>query len=116
MWRRLFHAIVVPILTYGAPVWHPETGHHPSLSHPLQVAQNDALCKMSGCFCMTPIDPLHSLSAIPPIDYTLRKLVRSYGDHLQWLPQTHLIHTILTHNPMSRAWFPWQPLTTLRWV
>jgi hypothetical protein len=113
-WRRLFHAIIIPILTYGAPVWHPETGRRAALIHPLQVAQNDALRKMSGCFRTTPVDPLHSLLAIPPIDYTIRKLVRSYGDRLQRSPPTHLLLTILSHNPAAIAWNPRQPTSTLR--
>jgi hypothetical protein len=113
-WCRLFQAIVIPILTYGAPVWHPEHGQVLSLSRPLQVAQNDALRKMAGVFRTTPIDPLHSLLAIPPIVFTLRKLVRSYGDRVSSLPPSHLIQTILIVNHASSAWSPSQPPTTLR--
>ena len=60
----------------------------------LQVAQNDALRKMSGCFRTTPIDPLHNLMGISPIEFTAWKLVRSYGDCLARLPPMHLLHTV----------------------
>jgi hypothetical protein len=113
-WRRLFHAIVIPIMTFGCPVWHPETGSRPSLILPLQVAQNDALRKMAGAFRTTPIDPLHNLLAIPPVAFTLRKLVQSYGDRLTRLPPSHLIRTILISNLAARAWSPFQPPSTLR--
>jgi hypothetical protein len=113
-WRRLFHAIVIPILTYGAAVWHPSTGSRPGLTLPLQTAQNDALRKMAGCFRTTPVDPLHSLLAIPPIVFTLRKIVRSYSDRVSRLPPSHCLHTILDNNPASHAWLPHEPPTTLR--
>jgi hypothetical protein len=112
-WRRLYHAILVPTLTYGIAAWHPLEGTRKGLISVLQVAQNDALRKMSGCFRTTPIDPLHNLLAIPPMEYTARKLVRSYSDRLARLPPTHLVHTILSHNPASAAYTPSTPSTAL---
>jgi hypothetical protein len=112
-WRRLFQAIVIPILTYGIAAWHPLHGTKKGLISILQVAQNDALRKMSGCFRTTPIDPLHNLMAIPPIDFTARKLVRSYADRLSRLPPFHLVHTVTTHNPALSAIGPIHPSTTL---
>jgi len=40
-WRRAFHAIILPVLTYGLPLW----SHNlpKSLIQVLQVAQNDAV-------------------------------------------------------------------------
>jgi hypothetical protein len=113
-WRRLYHAILVPILTYGIVAWHPPDGTRKGLISVLQVAQNDALRKMSGCFRTMPIDPLHNLMAIPPIEFTARKLVRSAGDRLSRLPPSHLVHTITLHNPALAALSPVDPSTTLR--
>jgi hypothetical protein len=113
VWRRLFQAIVIPILTYGIEAWHPLHGTKTNLISVLQVAQNDALRKMSSCFHTTPIDPLHNLMAIPPITFTAQKLVRSYADRLSRLPPCHLVHTITTHNPALSAIGPTHPVTTL---
>ena len=41
-WRKLFHAIILPILTYAAPVWWHRSGQK-SLANTLQIAQNDAI-------------------------------------------------------------------------
>jgi hypothetical protein len=113
-WRCLYHAILIPILTYGIAAWHPPDGTCKGLISVLQVVQNDALRKMGGCFKMTPIDPLHNLMAIPPIEFTARKLVRSSGDRISRLPPTHLVRTIITHNPALSALGPVTPPTTLR--
>jgi endonuclease/exonuclease/phosphatase family metal-dependent hydrolase len=112
-WRRLFHSIIIPIMTYGCPVWFPLSGTS-ALAQPLQVAQNDGLRKIAGAFRTTPIDPLHNLLAIPPISLTLRRLVLSYSDRLATLPPTHLIRTILDVNPAANAWSPFRPPSTLR--
>ena len=96
-WRRVYHAIVLPVLTYGAPLW----GLNPP-KHLIQlacVAQNDALRRISGCFRTTPVDPLPHLLAILPIQYSLEQLTSSYSDRLLRLPPSHALQTIISHNP-----------------
>ena len=96
-WRRVYHAIVLPVLTFGAPLW----GHNPN-KHLIQlarVAQNDALHHISGCFRTTPVDPLPHLLAILPIQYTIEQLVSSFQDRLLRLPPTHLLRTLPDHDP-----------------
>jgi hypothetical protein len=105
-WHCSYHAILVPILTYGIVAWHPPDGTRKGLISVLQVAQNDALRKMGGCFKTMPIDPLHNLMAIPPMEFMARKLVHSSGDRISRLPPTHLVRTITTHNPALSALGP----------
>ena len=96
-WRRVYHAIVLPVLTYGVPLW----GHNPN-KHLIQlarVAQNDALRRISGCFCTTPVDPLPHLLVILPIQYTIEQLVGSFQDRLLRLPPTHLLRMLPDHDP-----------------
>ena len=99
-WRKVFHAIVLPVLTYGSPLW--ATGSRiKSLVNIAQVAQNDALRRISGCFRTTPTEPLHHLLAILPIKLTLDKLNRSFSDRLKRLPPSHALRTITSHNPAA---------------
>jgi len=63
-WRKLFHSLILPVLTYGFPLYS-TLARNKGLMDILQVAQNDAVRKMSGAFKTTPIVPLHYLMAIP---------------------------------------------------
>ena len=93
----MFNSIILPVLTYGAPIW--ASGKPPkSLIQLAQVAQNDTLRCIAGCFCTTPVDLLHHLLAILPIPFTLSKLCQSYSDRLNRLPPNHLQCTLPTHN------------------
>ena len=72
-WCHLFHALILPILTYGLPLY----TNNPcikGLIKTLQVAQNEIVRKMSSTFKTSPIIPLHDLISIPPLHLTIRKL------------------------------------------
>ena len=103
-WRKVYHALILPILTYALPVWFANSGQK-GLIHRLQVAQNDAARKISGCFRTTPTLPLHHLLAIPPIHFTLTKLRDSFNDRLARLPPTVQLRSIPYHNPAA-CWPP----------
>jgi hypothetical protein len=60
-----------------------------------------------------PIDPLHNLMAIPPMEFTAWKLVRSYANQLSHLPPLHLVRTITMHNPALLALSPTYSSMTL---
>ena len=107
-WRRVYHAIVLPILTYGAPLW---ALHPPKyLTQMARVAQNDALRRISGCFCTTPVEPLPHLLAILPIQYTLEQLTGSFSDRLLRLPPSHALRSLISFNP--DALWPRSPIPT----
>jgi len=65
-WRKVFNALVIPGMTYGAPIWYTGTGQK-SLVQCLQVAQNEGIWRMTGIFKTTPVDTLHNLTRILPI-------------------------------------------------
>ncbi len=102
-WRRVFHAIVLPTLTYGAPIWYSHQGARDALVKMAQVAQNDAIRRIAGCFHTTPVLPLHHLMAILPIHYTLGKLRASFTDRLTRLSPSHLLRT-LPHSNSAAIW------------
>jgi hypothetical protein len=65
-WCRIFLAVIMLVLTYGAQVWF--TDHHQKdLICALQVAQNEVCRKLGGFFRTTPINFIHNLLSIPPI-------------------------------------------------
>ena len=114
-WRKVFHAIVLSVLSYGAPLW-ARLSRNASLIKAAQVAQNDALRCMAGVFKTTPVDPLHSLTAVLPFSYTLAKLANSYSDQIARLPPSHLLRSLDQHNPAAywaREICPPSPLTRL---
>ena len=103
-WCRIFHALILPVLTYGFPVYSTQP-HIKGLLETLQVAQNILVHKMSSCFKTMPVTPLHYLMAIPPIANTIKKLTSTFTLRLQCLPPSTLLHTLLHHNP-STNWHP----------
>jgi hypothetical protein len=76
-WRKVYNALVIPVLTYEAQVWYTGINQKGLVNH-LQVAQNEGIHKITGTFCITPTEPLHNLTGIPPISYVLSKLIHSY--------------------------------------
>ena len=99
-WRKVFHSLILPVLTYGLPVWF--TDRRPaSLIKTLQIAQNDAVRKISGCFRTTPVAPLHNLLSIPPIRFTLRRFLNTYKDRLLRLPPSSLLRSLPTRDPIA---------------
>jgi hypothetical protein len=111
-WRRVYNALVIPTLTYGAQVWY--TGvQQKCLLNRLQITQNEGIRKMTGVFRTTPIEPLHNLTCIPPIPYLMDKLMHAYAHRLQDLPSSAQVRMILTTN-QCRYWPEYvNPITNL---
>jgi hypothetical protein len=111
-WRRVYNALVIPTLTYGAQVWY--TRHRQKgLTNRMQIAQNEGLHKLMGVFKTTPIEPLHNLTRIPLIPYLIGKLMHSYALRIRALPPNTKVRTILSHD-QCRYWPDYiQPLTNL---
>jgi hypothetical protein len=54
-----YKALILPVLSFGAPIWYPL---HTNLKHPvdsLQLVQNAALQAVTGCNVVTSIQHLH---------------------------------------------------------
>jgi hypothetical protein len=85
--RLIYITVVLPVLTFGAAVWH--TGiRQKALIKRLQLAQNAAIRHISGCFRTTPLDPIHHITSILPIDIYLNRLLDNAAIRLQSLPST----------------------------
>jgi hypothetical protein len=111
-WRKVYNALIIPGLTYGAQVWY--TGvKQKGLIQKLQVAQNDRLRKIAGVFKMTPVEPLHNLTGVPPISYVLNKLKHSYSLKLQGTAPNAKTRTIL-YQDQCQYWPDYvRPITDL---
>jgi len=108
-WRTVFHAITLPVLLYGLPMWSHKAPK--SLIAILQVAQNAAVRRISGTFRTNPVEPLHHMLAIPPIKYTIAKYRAAFSAHLSRLPPTALLRNITTHDPAA-IYTPLSPVPT----
>jgi hypothetical protein len=111
-WRKVYLAVILPILTYGSPIWFTDVKQK-GLVQPLQVAQNQACRRLSGAFRTTPTAPLHHLLGIPPVRYTLLKLRSQYVTRLSLLPPSSPLITSVWTNPISRWHSTFLPLTNL---
>ena len=98
-WRTVFHAITLPVLLYGLPVWSHKVPK--SIIQILQVAQNDAVRQISGTFRTTPVEPLHNMLAIPPIKFTIAKYRVAFTTHISHLPPTAKLCTIISSDPTN---------------
>ena len=96
-WRKVYNALVIPILTYRAQVWYIGVKQKGLLSC-LQMAQNEGQHKITGMFKTTPIKPLHNLTHIPSITYLMGKLIHSYIHRLQRLPLHAKVQKVLTQD------------------
>ena len=111
-WHKLFHALVLPVLTYGFPLYSTQPCNK-GLLDILQVAQNDMVRKMSGTFKTTPIVPLHYMMAIPPLPLSIKKLTAVFRLRIQRLPPSTLIRTITSSNPAADWHLSLNPPTAL---
>ncbi|KAF5377839.1 hypothetical protein D9615_006682 [Tricholomella constricta] len=84
--RTLYQACVVPVLTYGSPVWWTGKKTHINI---LDKVQNTALRHIAGAFKTTPIKALEIDLAIPPINLALDLANARYADRLHKLNHTN---------------------------
>ena len=104
-WRRVFHSIILPTLTYGAALWYTGTSQK-GLTGPLQIAQNDALRKMCGVFRTTPTAPLHHVTNILPITYRLRIARDQFLARVRTLPPSHILLSLPSRVTSPRPAIP----------
>ena len=80
--RKTFHnAVVRPILTFAAPIWHYPKGTAGAVethTRTLGVIQNDCLRSVLGAYKATPVPVLEAEAATPPILIQLDNLVMKY--------------------------------------
>lgn len=87
--RRVVHACIIPILTYGSPAWWPDVARTnqkgkivqnriQGLCEKLDKAKNIALKTILPTWRTTPIKNLQREAATPPIRHTINKLEPKY--------------------------------------
>ena len=95
-WHIIYNAVILPILTYAAPVWYLGQA---SLLWKLRTAQNSAVRHITGAFRTSPVDPLHQLMGIMPIDLHIQMLNKNAALRLYRLP--------LSSQLLARVPGPW---------
>ena len=101
-WKQVYLMYVIPILTYGAPVWY--TGiSQKGLINMLQVAQNEGIRKITGVFRTTPTAITENMIGIAPIKYLLPRIIHSFRNRLIATNPNHILHSILTDD-QCRYW------------
>jgi hypothetical protein len=86
--RRLFNSVVIPTLTYGAPLWFKGKGkRQDSLVGKMQQVQNRGLRLMLGAFKTSRVEPMEHIAAIPPVWVRLERLANRAAARLRSLPK-----------------------------
>jgi hypothetical protein len=101
-WCKVYNALVIPTLTYGAQVWYTGIGQK-GLLHKMQVAQNEGIHKITRVFRTTPVEPLHNLTGVLPIPYIMTKLIDSYTNRLWNMAPQAMVQRVLTED-WCRYW------------
>jgi hypothetical protein len=94
-WRKVFNALVIPSMTYGVQVWYTGTKQR-GLIQKIQVTQNEGIRKITGVFQTSPVEPLHNLTAIPPVSYLLKKINTSFTNRLRAMAPKAKVQAVLT--------------------
>ena len=85
--RLLFKTVVVPVLTFGSPVWY--TGiKQKALIQPLIAAQNEGLRWILGAFRTSHTPDLHHIASILPVPHLLKLLSTNAANRLKTLPRS----------------------------
>jgi hypothetical protein len=101
-WCKVYNALVIPTLTYGAQVWYTGIGQK-GLLQKMQVTQNKGLRKITGVFRTTLVEPLQNLTGVPPIRYLMTKLMDSYTHRLWAMAPQAMVRRVLTKD-WCRYW------------
>jgi ribonuclease HI len=79
--RHLYKAVVIPTITFGAPVWF--TGiRQKMLVQKLEKVQNNMLRQICGAFRTSPVAALQAIASIPPLSLQLHHLRRGMATRL----------------------------------
>ena len=101
-WRRVYNALVVPVMTYGVQVWYTGRNQKGRVKK-FELVQTEAQRKMLGVFKTTPVEPLNNLTGIPPIPYLFDKLLNAYTHRLRAMNPNALVRTVL-ETDRCRIW------------
>ena len=107
--RLLYKTVIIPAITYGAPLWYNPDHPNKKLVKKLEQVQHKALIQIAGGFYDSPAEALQLLTYVPPIMCTLTKLFKSAATRIPRLPISSKITKRL---PSSFI----QSIPTLQWL
>ena len=82
--RHIYSAVVRPVLSYGATIWHsPKKKTQSGLAGKLAKHQNQGLRHVLGAFRATPIRQLETEAYIPPLDLYLNGRIARFQARLE---------------------------------
>jgi hypothetical protein len=117
--RLLYKVCVMPILTYGSPIWY--TGvRQKHLFQPLIKAQNTGLRWLLGAFSTSPVPAMEHAASILPIPLALRRLSENAASRLHpklpnvfprfGIPTIRRYHTLCVQTPIDLPSFTGLPV------
>lgn len=94
--RRLaYRSCVLPILSYGMPLWYAANGSGTKRNLSLMArVQNFAVRWITGGFRTTPIGAMEILSGIPPLSISFNMQLTGLIARIHTLPDNHLLKSI----------------------
>ena len=105
--RHSYQACVIPVLTYGLPLWfaHDGAGVKRFLLRINKVHSH--ACKwIVGCFRTTPIGAREVIAGLPPLVLLLNSLLHGFQARIVTLPASHILRTAMEqkwNNPVYAA-------------
>ena len=105
--RHSYQACVIPVLTYGLPLWfaHDGVGVKKSLLRINKVHSHT--CKwIVGCFWTTPIGAREVIAGLPPLVILLNSLLHGFRARITTLLASHILRTAMEqrwNNPAYAA-------------
>ena len=94
-WKQVYLMYVIPILTYGVPVWYTGVSQK-GLINMLQTAQNEGIRKITGVFRTTPTTISENMIGLAPIKFLLPRILHSFHNRMIATNPHHILHSILT--------------------
>jgi hypothetical protein len=100
--RQLFNTIIIPVLTYGVPLWYRGADKRQGkLVQKMQRVQNAALKSMLGAFRTSPVRAMEHIASIIPMRLRIERLMARAAVCLRTLPV--LLQPLMR---MPDAWHP----------
>ncbi|KAF8657293.1 hypothetical protein AX14_007905 [Amanita brunnescens Koide BX004] len=112
--RHAYQACVLPVLTYGLPLWFAENGNGiKSRINKLNKVHSHACKWITGCFRTTPIGAREVIAGLPPLVTLLNSQLHGFRARVAALPPNHILCTAMTqkwtnpaHSSVSRKTRP----------
>ena len=98
-----YNACMVPVLTYGLPLWYVLDGRGTlkNFKHMVRV-QNFAVQWITGCFRSSPIGAMEILSGVPPLRLRCNLLIAGYAARIMTLLDNHLLRRAWQIEPLPQ--------------